>query len=106
MKRANAPFVFVIARTCVPKSELMLLISLSVDSVPHVFHSNSFVSSFIKKKDHFNSERSKSVQSKMKAVANAHDLMDDAARVRTLEYDAAIDSLSNERDAGMIASSC
>jgi hypothetical protein len=62
MKRANAPFVFVIARMCVPKSELILLILLSFDSVPHVFHSNSFVSSFIKKKGHFNSEHSKSVQ--------------------------------------------
>ena len=31
--------------------------------------------------------------------------MDDAVRVRSLEYDAAFDSCSNERDAGMIASS-
>ena len=68
-------------------------------------HSNSFVSSYIKKKDHFSSERMKSVHSKKKAVANARDLMDDAARVRTLEYDAACESFSNERDAGMIASS-
>jgi len=30
---ANAPFVFVIARSCVPKSELILLISFSFDSV-------------------------------------------------------------------------
>jgi hypothetical protein len=70
-----------------------------------VSHSNSFVSSYVKKKDHFSSERMKSVHSKKKAVANARDLMDDAARVRTLEYDAACESLSNERDAGMIASS-
>ena len=68
-------------------------------------HSNSFVSSYIKKKDHFNSERSKSVQSKKKAVANARDLMADAVRVRSLEYAAAFDSYSNDRDAGMIASS-
>ena len=68
-------------------------------------HSNSFVSSYVKKKDHFSSERMKSVHSKKKAVANARDLMDDAARVRTLEYDAACELLSNERDAGMIASS-
>ncbi len=33
MKRANAPSVFVIAHLCVPKSELILLISLSFDSV-------------------------------------------------------------------------
>jgi len=33
MKRANAPFVFVIARSCVPKSELILLILFSFDSV-------------------------------------------------------------------------
>ena len=33
MKRANALFVIVIARLCVPKSELILLISLSFDSV-------------------------------------------------------------------------
>jgi hypothetical protein len=70
-----------------------------------VSHSNSFVSSYIKKKDHFSSERLKSVQSKEEAVANARDLMDDAARVRTLEYDAAFESFSNERDAGMIESS-
>jgi hypothetical protein len=70
-----------------------------------VSHSNSFVSSYIKKKDHFNSERSKSVQSKKKAVANARDLMDDAAGVRSLEYEAAFDLYSNERDTGMIASS-
>ena len=68
-------------------------------------HSNSFVSSYIKKKDHFNSERLKSVQSKKKVVANARNLMDDAARVRSLEYEAAFDLYSNERDAGMIASS-
>ena len=68
-------------------------------------HSNSFVSSYIKKKDHFNSERSKSVHSKKKAVANVRNLMDDAARVRSLEYEAAFDSYSNERDTGMIASS-
>ena len=68
-------------------------------------HSNSFVSSYVKKKDHFSSERMKSVHSKKKAVANARDLMDDAARVGTLEYDAACESLSNQRDAGMIASS-
>ncbi len=68
-------------------------------------HSNSFVSSYIKKKDHFNSERSKSVQSKKKVVANAHDLLDNAARVRSLEYEAAFDSYSNKRDAGMIAAS-
>ena len=68
-------------------------------------HSNSFVSSYIKKKDHFNSERSKSVQSKKKAVANARDLMADAVRVRSLEYAAAFDLYSNDRDAGMIASS-
>jgi len=105
MKRANALFVFVIARSCVPKSELILLISLSFESVPHVSHSNSFVSSYIKKKDHFSYECLKSVQSKKEAVANARDLMDDAARVRTLEYDAAFESFSNERDAGMIASS-
>jgi hypothetical protein len=72
---------------------------------PRVSHSNSFVSSYIKKKDHFNSECSKSVQSKKKVVANARDLMDDAAKVRSLEYEAAFDSYSNERDAGMIASS-
>ena len=68
-------------------------------------HSNLFVSSYVKKKDHFNSECSKTVQSKKKAVANAHDLMDDAVRVRSLEYEAAFDSCSNERDAaGMITS--
>jgi len=44
-------------------------------------HSNSFVSSYIKKKDHFSSERLKSNNKKKKAVANARDLMDDAARV-------------------------
>jgi len=33
LKRANALFVFVIARSSVPKSELILLISLSIDSV-------------------------------------------------------------------------
>jgi len=70
-----------------------------------VSHSNSFVSSYIKKKDHFNSERSKSVQSKKKAVANARDLMDDAVRVCLLEYEVAFDSYSNKRDASMIASS-
>jgi len=70
-----------------------------------VSHSNSFVSSYIKKKDHFSSESLKSVQSKKEAVANVRDLMDDAARVRTLEYDAAFESFSNERDTGMIASS-
>ena len=68
-------------------------------------HSNSLFSSYIKKKDHFNSECSKSVQSKKKAVANARDLMDDAVRVRSLEYEAAFDLYSNERNAGMIASS-
>jgi hypothetical protein len=70
-----------------------------------VSHSNSFVSSYIKKKDHFSSEHLKSVHSKKKAVANARDLMDHAARVRTLKYDAACESFSNERDTGMIASS-
>jgi hypothetical protein len=70
-----------------------------------VSHSNYFFSSYIKKKDHFNSERSKSVQSKKKAVANAQDLMDDAVRVLSLEYEVAFDSYSNERNAGMIASS-
>jgi hypothetical protein len=64
-----------------------------------VSHSNSFV------RDHFNSERSKSIQSKKKAVAYARDLMDDAARVCSLEYEAAFDSYSNKRNAGMIASS-
>jgi hypothetical protein len=49
-----------------------------------VSHSNSFVSSYIKKKDHFNSECSKSVESKKKAVANARDLMADVVRVRSL----------------------
>ena len=69
-------------------------------------HSNSFVSSYIKKKDHFNSERSKSVHSKKKAVANVRNLMDNgnAVRVCSLEYEGAFDSYSNERDAGMIAS--
>ena len=33
MKRVNAPFVFVIVRSCVPKSELILLISFLFDSV-------------------------------------------------------------------------
>jgi hypothetical protein len=70
-----------------------------------VSHLNSFVSSYIKKKDHFNYERSKSVQSKKKAVANARNLMDFAVKVRSLEYAAAFDSYSNDRDAGMIASS-
>ena len=65
-------------------------------------HSNSFVSSYIKKKDHFSSERLKSVQSKKEAVANARDLMDDPARVRMLEYDAAFESFSNERDLFLI----
>ena len=68
-------------------------------------HSNSFVSCYIKKKDHFSSERLKSNNKKREAVANARDLMDDAARVRLLEYEAAFDSYSKERNAGMIASS-
>ena len=70
-------------------------------------HSNSFVSSYIKKKDHFSSESLKSVQSKKEAVANVRDLMDngDAVRVRSLEYEGAFDSYSNERNAGIIASS-
>jgi hypothetical protein len=61
-----------------------------------VLHLNSFVSSYINNNDHFNSERSKSVQSTKKAVANARDLMDDAARVRSLKYEVAFDSSSNE----------
>ena len=59
----------------------------------------------IKKKDHFNSEHSKSAQSKKKVVANVRDLMEDAAGVSLLEYAAAFDSYSDERDAGMIAAS-
>lgn len=59
----------------------------------------------IKKKDHFNSEHSKSAQSKKKVVANVRDLMEDAAGVYLLEYAAAFDSYSDERDAGMIAAS-
>ena len=39
------------------------------------------------------------------AVANARDLMDDAARICSLEYEVAFDSYSNKRDAGMIAAS-
>ncbi len=95
MKRANAPFVFVIARLCVPKSELILLISLSFESVPHVSHSNSFVSSYTKK-NHFSSECLKSVQSKKEVAANARDLMEGAARVCTLEYYAAFESHAGE----------
>ena len=68
-------------------------------------HSNSFFSSYIKKKNHFNSDRSKSVQSKKKAVVYARNLMDDAVKVRLLEYEAAYDLYSNKRNAGMIASS-
>jgi hypothetical protein len=70
-----------------------------------VSHSNSFFSSYIKKKNHFNSDCSKSVQSKKKAVAYARNLMDDAVKVRLLEYEAAYDLYSNKRNAGMIASS-
>ena len=63
------------------------------------------VSSYIKKKDHFNLERSKSAHPNKKAVASARDLMDNAARVRSLEYVAAFDSFTSKRNAGMIAAS-
>jgi hypothetical protein len=65
----------------------------------------SFVSSYIKRKDYFNLEHSKSAQSRKKAVANAHNLMNDADRVCSLKYATAFDSSSNERDTGMITPS-
>ena len=68
-------------------------------------HSKSCVSSYIKKKDHLNLECSKSAQSKKKVVASVHVLMDDAARVRSLEYAVAFDSFTSKREAGMITAS-
>jgi hypothetical protein len=89
MKRAHALFVFVIARLCAPKSESLFLMSLLFNSgLACLIHVSSVLTS--KRRDHFNSEHLKSVHSKKKAVASVHDLMDDAARVRSLEYAAAL----------------
>ena len=104
MKRAHALFVFVIARLCAPKSESLFLMSLLFNSgLACLIHVSSVLTS--KRRDHFNSEHLKSVHSKKKAVASVHDLMDDAARVRSLEYAAAFDLFTSERDADMIAAS-
>jgi hypothetical protein len=104
MKRANAPFVFVIVRSCIPKSELILLISFSFNSVlvclirihSSVLTSKRRIISILNVRKVYNLKRKRLQMS---------DLMDDAARVRSLEFEAAFDSYSNERNAGMIASS-
>ncbi len=64
-----------------------------------------FLSSYTKKKDHFNSEHLLVAQKKQHTVANAHGLMDNAARVRGLTDVAEFNLYLNKQENEMIAAS-
>jgi hypothetical protein len=69
------------------------------------FNAILFLSSYIKMKDHFNSERLLDTQKKQQAIANARDLVDNAARVCALTDGAMFDLYSSKQEKGMIAAS-